>query len=51
MCYNAVDRHVSEGKGDHTAIVYDSPMTGTIQKISYAQLQTEVRLAPQAEEF
>ena len=44
MCYNAVDRHVSEGRGDQTAIIYDSPVTGTIQHISYKELLTEVKL-------
>ena len=42
VCYNAVDRHVSEGRGDQPAIIYDSPVTGTIQHISYKQLLSEV---------
>jgi len=41
-CYNAVDRHVEAGNGDRTAIIYDSPITGTKDKISYADLQTRV---------
>jgi propionyl-CoA synthetase len=41
-CYNAVDRHVENGRGDQTAIIYDSPITGTKAKISYAELQTRV---------
>ena len=28
-CYNAVDRHVEEGRGEQTAIIYDSPVTQT----------------------
>ena len=28
-CYNAVDRHVENGRGDQAAIIYDSPITGT----------------------
>jgi len=45
-CYNAVDRHVSGGRGDQAAIIYDSPVTGTSRRISYAELQDEVaRLA------
>ncbi len=41
-CYNAVDRHVESGRGDQTAIIYDSPVTDTIRKLSYKELQTEV---------
>ena len=41
-CYNAVDRHVEQGRGDQTAIIYDSPVTQTKGKISFAELQTRV---------
>jgi len=41
-CYNAVDRHVENGRGDQTAIIYDSPVTHTKRTISYAELQTRV---------
>ena len=41
-CYNAVDRHVLAGRGDQTAIIHDSPITGTKAKITYAQLQDKV---------
>ncbi|MCP4343028.1 MAG: propionyl-CoA synthetase [Desulfobulbaceae bacterium] len=41
-CYNAVDRHVENGRADQTAIIYDSPVTNTIQKITYKELQTKV---------
>ncbi|MBU1641692.1 MAG: propionyl-CoA synthetase [Proteobacteria bacterium] len=41
-CYNAVDRHVVKGRGDQVAIIFDSPVTNTIRKITYAQLQDEV---------
>lgn len=45
-CYNAVDRHVAAGKGDQTAIIYDSPVTGSKSKISYSELQEKTaRLA------
>lgn len=43
-CYNAVDRHVDAGKGDQTAIIYDSPITDTKSKISYAELKDKVAL-------
>ncbi len=41
-CYNAVDRHVEAGNGDRVAIIHDSPITDTITKITYAELQTRV---------
>lgn len=41
-CYNAVDRHVEAGKGSKIAIIHDSPLTGTIRKISYAELLDQV---------
>jgi len=45
-CYNAVDRHVINGRGDQPAIIYDSPVTNTVKTYSYRQLQDEVsRLA------
>ncbi|MEP5728283.1 MAG: propionyl-CoA synthetase [Sulfitobacter sp.] len=41
-CYNAVDRHVDRGRGNQIAIIHDSPVTGTKEKITYAELQTRV---------
>ncbi|MGY4573645.1 propionyl-CoA synthetase [Bradyrhizobium sp. USDA 3256] len=41
-CYNAVDRHVAAGRGDQVALIYDSAMTGTVQKFTYAKLKDEV---------
>ena len=41
-CHNAIDRHVVNGRGDQAAIVYDSPVTGTKRRISYAELLEEV---------
>jgi len=41
-CYNAVDRHVENGRADQTAIIYDSPVTNTIAKITYKELQERV---------
>ena len=41
-CYNAVDRHVAAGRGAQTAIIHDSPITGTKRTITYADLQTRV---------
>lgn len=41
-CYNAVDRHVENGRGDQVAIIHDSPITGSISKITYRELQNRV---------
>ncbi len=41
-CFNALDRHVERGRGDQTAVIYDSPVTGTQRKISYAELKDAV---------
>ncbi|MGZ4493509.1 MAG: propionyl-CoA synthetase [Nocardioides sp.] len=43
-CYNALDRHVVRGHGDRTALVYDSPVTGTKQRFTYAQLTEKVAI-------
>ncbi len=41
-CYNALDRHVANGRADQAALIYDSPMTGVKRTITYAQLLEEV---------
>ncbi|XP_075228259.1 acyl-CoA synthetase short-chain family member 3, mitochondrial isoform X2 [Lycorma delicatula] len=41
-CYNAVDRHVENGKGSKVALIHDSPVTGTIRKVTYSELQNQV---------
>ena len=43
-CYNALDLHIAEGKGEKLAIIYDSPITGTKKKISYNELKNKVAL-------
>ena len=42
-CYNAVDRHVKNGRGEQAAIIYDSPITGAKQTFTYSQLLAEVQ--------
>ena len=37
-CYNAIDYHVQTGRGDQLAIIYDSPVTDTIRKVTYREL-------------
>jgi len=45
-CHNAVDRHVAAGRGTDTALIYDSPVTGTIARYTFEQLRNEIaRLA------
>jgi propionyl-CoA synthetase len=41
-CYNALDRHVERGRAGQTALIYDSPVTGTQRKFSYAELLAQV---------
>ena len=36
-CYNCLDRHVEEGRGDQDALIYDSPMTGQVVKFTYRE--------------
>src|SRR6188472_4557250 len=37
-CYNALDRHVVQGHGDRTALIYDSAVTDTRASYTYARL-------------
>lgn len=38
-CFNALDRQISDGRGEQTALIYDSPMTGgTVTKFTYYEL-------------
>ena len=41
-CYNAVDLHVENGRGAQNALIYDSPVTGTKEHITYAEMQERV---------
>lgn len=41
-CYNAIDRHVEAGRGAQTAIIHDSPATGSSTKITYDALLNRV---------
>ncbi|HVE24953.1 MAG TPA: propionyl-CoA synthetase [Sporichthya sp.] len=41
-CHNALDRHVDAGRGDQTALIYDSPVTGTQARFTYAELRDQV---------
>jgi propionyl-CoA synthetase len=41
-CFNAVDRHVRDGRGEQPALIYDSPVTGVVRGYSYRELRDEV---------
>lgn len=41
-CFNALDRHVRDGRGDQDALLYDSPVTGATSRLTYAELLDEV---------
>ena len=41
-CYNTLDRHVAAGHGERTAVIYDSPVTGTRRSYSYDEVLSEV---------
>ncbi|KAJ2719961.1 hypothetical protein GGI07_004900 [Coemansia sp. Benny D115] len=43
VCYNAVDRHVLQGRGEQLAVIYDSPVTDTVRKYTYRELLQEVK--------
>jgi len=43
-CFNAVDRHVADGRGDQAALIYDSPVTGATRRYTYAELLDEVAM-------
>jgi propionyl-CoA synthetase len=43
-CWNAVDRHVMQGRGEQAAIIYDSPLAGQKRTISYYRLQVETQV-------
>ncbi|PID85576.1 MAG: propionyl-CoA synthetase [Chloroflexi bacterium] len=45
-CYNALDLHVENGRSDQLALIYDSPVTNSVQEFTYQELRDEVaRLA------
>lgn len=45
-CYLALDYQIEQGRGEQTALIYDSPVTATQQRFSYRELRDEVaRLA------
>ena len=41
-CYNALDTHIDQGRGDKTALIYDSPITGNKAKFTFNELKQKV---------
>src|SRR5687768_5749453 len=41
-CRNALDVHVDAGRGDRVALIHDSAMTGTVQRLTYRELRDRV---------
>lgn len=42
--YLCLDYHLEQGRGEQVALVYDSPVTDTIQKFTYSELRDKVAL-------
>lgn len=42
-CYNALDRHVAAGRGEQLALIHDSPLTGSVTRLTYAEMLKEVQ--------
>ncbi len=38
-CYNALDRHVEQGRGEQPALIHDSAMTGEVRRFSFCELR------------
>src|ERR1700694_2756776 len=42
-CYNALDRHVAGGRAAQVALIHDSPLTGSVTQLTYAEMLREVQ--------
>ena len=40
-CYNALDRHCETGRGSQAALIYDSPVTGSVKTYTFDALRDE----------
>ena len=45
-CFNALDRHVEQGRGEQPALIYDSPVTGVQATFTYASCAMRWRGSP-----
>jgi propionyl-CoA synthetase len=41
-CYNALDLHIEEGRGNQPALIYDSPVTNFTKTFTYCELRDKV---------
>ena len=41
-CFNAIDRHVRDGRAEQVAVIWDSPVTQQQRRITYRELRDEV---------
>lgn len=41
-CYNALDYHVEQGRGEQAALIYDSPVTNTVKRFTFRELLEQV---------
>jgi propionyl-CoA synthetase len=41
-CHNALDLHLAAGRGEQAALIWDSPVTGTVRRFSYRELHARV---------
>lgn len=41
-CWNAIDRHVDNGRGDQLALIWESPITGARRTLTYSELKRDV---------
>ena len=41
-CYLAIDKHINDGFGDQTALIYDSPVTDRILKFTFNEVREQV---------
>jgi propionyl-CoA synthetase len=42
--YLALDYHVNNGRGDQIALIYDSPVTNTVERFTYCELRDKVAI-------
>ncbi|XP_016952680.1 acyl-CoA synthetase short-chain family member 3, mitochondrial [Drosophila biarmipes] len=43
-CYNSIDRHILAGRGAKVALIHDSPLTGTVRRVTYQELYDQIIL-------
>src|SRR6516162_7064172 len=41
-CFNALDLHVDEGRGNQLALIYDRPVTNSVKAFTYRELRDKV---------